>query len=274
MRAAFTAEERKVSKPVTGAASVPDKLVYVAPRPGGVDQASFVRRWRQHGDLNMGFPYFERFSFYEQCATVGRGDEPELPGALFGPGALNDSYGGVGVAHFDGGAQTLADLDGDPDAPAARDDEHPTFGGPLGENMHVTHEKVIFDHGGTELRIFSFLHRREGLTLEEFSDQWRAFADIFLAHEELTRHCSSYVQDHVWEDDGAARFDGIAEMGFRSIQDVVAFVSEPTMVSELFKEEEPFIDRTHGVAILTRPALLLDRGRRGQTTAAAVEEAR
>ena len=49
-------------------------------------------------------------------------------------------------------------------------------------------------------------------------------------------------------------------MGFADIAGVLGLMSEPTLVAELFKEEEPFLDRTDGVVVLTRPALLLDRG--------------
>jgi hypothetical protein len=36
-------------------------------------------------------------------------------------------------------------------------------------------------------------------------------------------------------------------------------MSEPSLVQELFPAEGPFIDRTDGVAIITRPTVLLRR---------------
>jgi EthD domain-containing protein len=244
---------------MAGAASVPGKFVYLAPRPEAVEQAAFMRRWRQHGDLNMGMSYFERFTRYEQCGTLTPADDPGLPEALFGPGGITQEFGGVGLAWFDGGAGTLADLAADPDAATALADEVGTFGGRLGDDLLATEEEVIYDHGGAQLKIFSFLQRQKGLSLAEFADQWRAFADTFAAHQELTRHCCGYVQNHVYAPEGAPKHDGVAEMRFRSIADVVAFVSEPSLVEELFPAEEPFIDRTDVVVILTRPTVLLDR---------------
>ena len=242
---------------MTEETSIPTKLVHLAPRPAGVDQATFMARWQARSERNMTLRAFERFSRYEHCSTLTTADDPSLPAMLApdGPGA---AYGGVGAASFDGGFATLAAIAADSRG-AAEDVE--TFGTDLAPYLLVIHEEVVFDRGGTELRIYSFLARQPQLSLDEFAEQWRAFIDTFLAHEELTRHCSAYVQDHVLAPEPAAApmFDGIAEMGFRSVEDVVSFLSEPALVEELFPAEEPFIDRSRGLVLLTRPTVLSAR---------------
>jgi hypothetical protein len=239
-------------------AKPPTKLVHLAPRPEGVDQATFMQRWQERSEGNMSLPAFERFSRYEHCGIVTTADEPSLPG-LLAPDGPSAPYGGVGAARFDGGAETLAAIAADP-----RGAEHnvATFGVSLAPYVLATHDEVVFDHGGTELRIYSFLSRQPELSLEQFAEQWRAFIDTFCQYEELTRHCSAYVQDHVLalDPEFPPMFDGIAEMGFRTIDDVVSFLSEPALVEELFPAEEPFIDRSRGLVLLTRPTVLFAPG--------------
>jgi hypothetical protein len=227
-----------------GAASVPNKFVYLAPRSDAVERAALGRA--------------ERFTFYEQCDTLTPADEPGLPEALFGPLGITGDFAGVQLAWFGGGADAMAGGD-DAVTELAAEATSPgstaaSVAAParLAGKLLATQEEVVFDHGGTQLKIFSFLQRQPALSLAEFSDQWRAFAETFAAHDELTRHCSGYVQNHVYAPDGRTEYDGVAEMGFRSVADVVAFISEPSMIEELFPAEEPFIDRTDVVVVLTR----------------------
>jgi len=237
---------------------VPTKLVHLAPRPAGVDQATFLQRWQERSQRNMRLPAFEPFWRYEHCGIVTTADEPSLP-ELLGPDGPSAPYGGVGAAHFDGGAETLAGIAADP---RGAEENVATFGVSLASFVLATVDEVVFDHGGTQLRIYSFLARQPQLSLEQFAEQWRAFIDTFCQHDDLTRHCAAYVQDHVLALDPEVPpiFDGVAEMGFRTIDDVVAFLSEPALVEELFPAEEPFIDRSRGLVLLTRPAVLFARG--------------
>jgi hypothetical protein len=244
---------------VTAQVSATSKLVYLAPRPARFERRAFMRRWREHADMKVGsMPSREHLTRYQQCGLLTP-EDAGLPPALFGPGGLSLAYGGVGVAWFENAPGTAAAAGPDFAPRRALEHELGAFGTPLGANLHATQEEVIFDKGGTQVRIFSFLHRRSSLTLAEFSAQWRAFADTFLAHEELARHCTSYVQDHIIEGEGEARFDGIAEMGFRDPGGALGLLSEPTLVQELFREEEPFLDRADGVVLLTRPERVVKR---------------
>jgi hypothetical protein len=238
---------------MTADISANTKLVYLIPRPARVKQRAFMRRWREHANLDVSaMPFRDRLTHYQQCGLLTP-EDAGLPPALFGPGGLSLGYGGVGVAWFEHAAGTSAVASPEFEPKRVLEDGYDAFGARLGANLHATKSEVIFDKGGTQVRIFSFLHRRSNLTLADFSAQWRSFADTFLAHGELTRHCTSYVQDHIIEGQGETRFDGIAEMGFRDPGGALGLLSEPTLAEELFREEEPFLDRTDGVVILTRP---------------------
>jgi hypothetical protein len=216
----------------------PSKLVYLAPRPAEESQDAFIRRWRRQA---LSPPHREPLIRHELCGLLTP-EQSELPDALFGPDRLALDFGGVGVAWFE-----------DPAAPAP---SRAALALPAGAEVHATREEVIFEEGGGAVRIFSFLKRTRELTLAEFSDSWRSFAASFLAHGELTRHCTSYVQDHVVEGAGESLFDGIAVMGFRDPAAALGLLSEPTLREELFVEEESFLDRSKGVVVLTRPEAL------------------
>lgn len=237
----------------TDTSPAPDKLVYLAPRPAQVGTDHFLRHWRERSESNMALPAFQRFTRYEQCPLITGADAADLP-ELFGPNGPASRFGGVGAGNFTGGLETLREMAADPRG-AERDEQ--TFGEPLMPHLLITQEEVVLDDGETEVRIYSFLKRQRRLSQAEFSEQWRNFADTFRKHEQLVRHCSSYVQDHVVIERGAA-YDGVAEMGFRSVADALAFMSEPSLVEELYPLEEPFIDRSGGgLVALTRVTRLL-----------------
>jgi EthD domain len=184
----------------------------------------------------------------ERFDSLGPGGEGDLPEALFAPGGLSTAFSGVGVASLDAvdasELTAVADVIERALGPAANSQPG---------RVHPSSSETVFEDGDAGLRIFSFLHRQAHLSRAEFSDLWRGFIDTFMAAGELRRHCSSYIQNHV-PSDAETMFDGIAEMGFRTLADLLAFMSEPSLVQELFPAEAPFIDRTDGVAIMTRPA--------------------
>jgi hypothetical protein len=248
-----------MTRTAAGRATTAEKLLYLAPRPASMPAAVLAPRWAEHLQAILRLPLIrERVSRYELCRSLTPADQPALPTAFFAPGGISDAWGGVGEAWLDGGAQALGEIATDPAVKAARDHEAEVFGQPIEHSMAVQDE-TVFDSGDAQLKIFSFLRRQSHLSLDEFADAWGAFADLFLEHGELTRHCASYVQSHVVDPPPDARFDGVAIMGFRAVDDVVAFMAEPSMGAELFPAEEPFLDRSHGVVVLTRPTVLLER---------------
>jgi hypothetical protein len=248
-----------MTRAAAGRAVQVQKLMYPAPRPEASTPAAVAPRWAEHQREILTMPLVQqRVSRYELCQALTPADEPDLPAAFFAPGGISDAWAGVGEAWIDGGMAGLVAIGADPDVLAARDREAGVFGRPIEDSMAVQDE-VVFDHGDTQLKIFSFLRRQAHLSLDEFADAWGGFAELFLEHGELTRHCSSYVQSHVVDPPPELRFDGAAIMGFRTIADMSAFMAEPSMVEELFLAEEPFIDRSQGVVVLTRPMVLYDR---------------
>jgi hypothetical protein len=231
-------------------------------RPASAEAGEFIRHWRERGEEQAARPGFAAVTRYEQCPLITPADEPSLPDAV-APNGPTAAFGGVGAISFRGGLESLAAISPDLHSGAP---ELPVFGEALTPHLLVVHDEVVFDYGGTELRIYSFLARQPWLSLEQFADHWRRFIETFLAHKELARHCSAYVQDHTLALDPQTqpRFDGVAEMGFRNVDDVVTFLSEPTLVGELFAAEEPFIDRSRGIVLLTRPVAVPAGGRRSR----------
>jgi hypothetical protein len=172
----------------------------------------------------------EADGFFRHLVLTSR-DESALP-AIFGPDGPAGEFAAVAVR----------DLGADTD-PAAQDR--------LDDDL-VTREETAYDRDGAELTIFSFLTRLPDMSREAFAAEWRRFGELFLSTTELSDRCCRYAQDHVVGDQ-AAGFDGVAEMGFRGIGDVVDFLAEPALIEKLFPAEEPFIDRSRGLVLLTRP---------------------
>jgi hypothetical protein len=172
----------------------------------------------------------EADGFHRRLVLTSR-EESALP-TIFDPDGPAGEFAAVAVGDLDADAATAVRdrLDGD----------------------LVTREETAYDRGGAELTIFSFLSRRADVSRQAFADEWRRFGDLFLATSELSDHCCRYAQDHVLGDQ-AEDFDGVAEMGFRDIGAVVDFLAEPALVEKLFPAEEPFIDRSRGLVLLTRP---------------------
>jgi hypothetical protein len=172
----------------------------------------------------------EADGFFRHRVLTSR-EEPALP-PMFSPHGPARDFAAVAVR----------DLAADP-GPTARDR-------PDGDL--VTREETAYDHGRSELTIFSFLTRRPEVSREAFAAEWRRFGELFLSTTELSDRCCRYAQDHVIGDE-ADGFDGVAEMGFRGIGDVIDFLTEPALVEKLFPAEEPFIERSRGLVLLTRP---------------------
>jgi hypothetical protein len=172
----------------------------------------------------------EADAFFRHLVLTSR-EESALP-AMFGADGPAGEFAAVAVR----------DLGAGPD-PGARDHR---------DGDLVTREETAYDRGGAELTIFSFLTRRPDVSRAAFADEWRRFGGLFLSTTELSDRCCRYAQDHVIGDQPGG-FDGVAEMGFRGIGDVIDFLAEPALVEKLFPAEEPFIDRSRGLVLLTRP---------------------
>ncbi|CAB4941132.1 unannotated protein [freshwater metagenome] len=241
-----------------GRATEAQKLMYLAPCPADATPAQVTPKWAEHlrgiMALEQVGPIVTR---YEITQLFSPADDPTLPGALFGPGLISDAWGCVGQAWLTGGMEALGELAALPEVIEARSHEAEILGSSI-ENSFLFQDELIYDRGDTNIKIFSWLKRQPNLTLDEFADQWRDFIDLFLTHDELVSRSQMYIQSHVFDPTGAgdARFDGVAIMGFSSVEQMLDFMGQPSLVEELFPAEAPWLDRTQGVVVVGRPEVL------------------
>lgn len=96
------------------------------------------------------------------------------------------------------------------------------------------------------VKLFALIRRRDGMTIEAFRTHWRdVHGPLIRDTAELARHIVRYEQHLRHRDDalsGTAGVDGVAVQWFRSIDDFVAFISEPAYAELVAPDERRFID--------------------------------
>lgn len=98
----------------------------------------------------------------------------------------------------------------------------------------------------TMVKLFALLRRREGMTHDEFVAHWRDKHGPLIADEpSLARHVVRYEQHVRHSPDlisGTEDCDGVAVQWFQSMDDFVAFVSEPAYAEKVAPDERRFLD--------------------------------
>lgn len=96
------------------------------------------------------------------------------------------------------------------------------------------------------VKLFAVLRRRRDLTVEQFREHWRErHGPLIAGTPELARHIVRYEQHVRHRPDaisGTDDVDGVAEQWFRSIDDFVAFISEPAYAELVAPDERRFLD--------------------------------
>jgi EthD domain len=226
------------------------KVIYFAPKPKGTSTAEFRRRWRQHGELAMSLPNFRHMTRYEQRDAL---TAAELDAEVLPPGGAE--LGGVGqiwIRDDEAAAAVFAD----PDVALLEKDEEETFGRRLGSRLMPTRERVVVDKGTELLSIVAQLHRREGVSREQFARAWDEVADRIAASPDVTHHLARYVLNQVMP--ASEEADGVVEVGFASAQDAVAFRTDSGLRQLLTPFEAEFQDPARMVAVLTSTTVLYD----------------
>jgi EthD domain len=229
------------------------KVMYYAPLPEGRTHAAFRPRWREHGELAMGLPFWRHMARYVQYDVLGTGDQDLGIEQL--SGTRNADYGGVGAVWFHN-LDALTQASADPDSDVMLADELETFGRWLGTDLVPTSEHVLLDRGPAPVTVMNALHRLPSVSRASFQEQWLAMGEQLLAKPELAGHLRTYVQDHALAD--AEGWDGIVEIGFAQTADFFAFMAEPLISEWLFPHETGFIDIPRGQPLITTPTLLYD----------------
>lgn len=105
------------------------------------------------------------------------------------------------------------------------------------------------------VKLFAVLRRREGMSTEEFLAHWRHHHGPLIAGEPtLARHLVRYEQHARHRPDplcGTEDVDGIAVQWFRTLDDFVAFLSEPAYAELIAPDESRFLDMTAVEYVIT-----------------------
>ncbi len=236
------------------------KLAVLLKRKAGMSFTAFDRYWDgTHGDLVVGIPEFARH--------VRRYSQAHL---------IDPTYGGEGMAwkraDFDGIAEVWFDnLEA-----MRRAFNEPRFIATVGPDDHqfvdsaavsilVTHEIEKIPLNGTPgVKLSVVIKRRAGMSFAEFDQYWNTtHGDIVTSVPAFTRHVRRYVQSHLVVDYtgegdssklttqwGKAAFDGIAELWFDGIPEMVAAFNEPAFMEKIAPDDEKFVDAA-GTQIFT-----------------------
>lgn len=118
-------------------------------------------------------------------------------------------------------------------------------------------EKIPLN-GSPGIKLSVVIKRRDGMSFAEFDRYWNTtHAKIVTSVPEFTRHVRRYVQAHLvseytgtgdtsklttqW---GKASYDGIAELWFDSIAEMVAAFNEPKFMEHIAPDDEKFVGAT------------------------------
>jgi uncharacterized protein (TIGR02118 family) len=117
--------------------------------------------------------------------------------------------------------------------------------------------------GITMVKLFAVLRRRPGMSTEEFVAHWRDHHGPLIAGEpSLARHLVRYEQHVRHRPDalsGTEDVDGVAVQWFRTIDDFVAFISEPAYRELVAPDERRFLDMDRLEFVITEePTVVID----------------
>jgi uncharacterized protein (TIGR02118 family) len=123
---------------------------------------------------------------------------------------------------------------------------------------YIVEERPQWDHavGPDGVTRISFVRRRPDLTRERFADHWTNVHAALARrhHPALWRYVQNVVVAPLTPD--APEIDGIAELGFRSIEDMWArMYDSPEGAAVIRADVDRFIDAGAGWRVLTRPSL-------------------
>jgi uncharacterized protein (TIGR02118 family) len=231
------------------------KQIYIARRAAGLTEETYPARWRQHGSFVRTLPLWKYIRHYEQCRALRAA---ELGGAPI-PGVAEE-IDMVGMVWF----RSPEAVDGalaDPSVGQVYDDERETFAEPIADTSLFTREVVGRDEGATKIKIVAFVQRRAGTTREEFSQYWEhRHGPLFLGATEVTGDVTKYVQNHVLPSNTGPmdEFDGVVEIGFRTIGDLQAAFNHPAYLDVIRPDEQRFLNLERMIVVITDETLLYE----------------
>jgi uncharacterized protein (TIGR02118 family) len=227
------------------------KLAVLLKRKLGMPFEDFDRYWDgPHGEMVIAIPEFTRHVHkYSQSHLI----DPTYNGE--GMSWKRAAFDGIAEVWFASLAMTTAFNEPRFVEAVGPDDEQ--FIDRTATSILVTREiEKIPLNGSPTVKLSVVIKRRPGMTFEDFDRYWKGpHADVVTSVPEFTRHVRRYVQAHLvaeytgagdasklttqW---GKAAFDGIAELWFDSIAEMVAAFNEPKFVEKIAPDDEKFVD--------------------------------
>ena len=98
--------------------------------------------------------------------------------------------------------------------------------------------------------------RKAGMTHEDFSAYWRnQHGPLVRSVPEFMRHVRKYVQCHLVEGavplGAASDYDGVAELWFDSVEELVTAFNEPRYLEIIRPDELKFVDLSKCISFIT-----------------------
>jgi EthD domain len=233
------------------------KQFYLAERHPALSRAEFRASWRRHGELAMRLPLWSHVTRYSQgdVATVPAATRERLPGQTQGA----DGIACVWFRDFTS-VRTMAS---DPDRDVLLADEDRIFARRTAATSLYTREIVERDLGACMVKLVVFLSRRTNLTREGFVRGWEEDGRELRAPERIQRLVRAYRRHVVLElpglrvDDSAlAGCDGVTEIGFTSLQDLITAVADDGFVGALDGAHRAVAEPTRTTTMITTDLLL------------------
>lgn len=228
------------------------KLAVLLKRKAAMSFEEFDAYWDgPHGDLVVGIPEFTRHvSRYSQSHII----DPAYAGE--GMAWKRADYDGIAEVWFENTKRMVTAFNEPRFVDLVGADDR-NFIDPDAVSILVTeeHEKIAAN-GRAGVKLSVVIKRRAGMTFAEFDRYWDTkHAEIVTSVPEFTRHVRRYVQAHVATDYsgdadqsklatqwGVADFDGIAELWFDSVDDMVRAFNEPAFIEKIAPDDEKFVD--------------------------------
>jgi uncharacterized protein (TIGR02118 family) len=228
------------------------KLAVLLKRRKGMSFDEFDRYWDGvHGDLVVGIPEFTRHVHrYSQSHIV----DPAYQGE--GMAWKRSDFDGIAEVWFKDIATMTAAFN-EPRFVELVGPDDEKFIDRSAVSIMVTREiEKIPLNGKPEVKLSVAIKRRQGMSFADYDRYWDGpHASIVTSVPDFTRHVRRYVQSHLvpeytGEGDsskltsqwGKASFDGIAELWFDSIKDMVAGFNEPRFLEKIAPDAEKFVD--------------------------------
>jgi hypothetical protein len=233
------------------------KQFYVAKRNPSMSRGEFRASWRRHGELAMRLPLWSNVCRYTQ------GDTAEVPPATRDRLAgFVQTADGIATVWFRD-ADAVRRIPADPDHAVLLADEDRIFERRVAGTSLFTQEIVERDLGATMVKLVRFLVRRDTLTRDEFAWAWARNGQDLALPQRARSLVRSYRRSVALDlpamqsdDSTLGRYDGVAEIGFASIEDLVVAVADDDFVAALDASHEDVTKPGSTTTMITTELLL------------------